>query len=126
MSNQTTTHHVKMTTADPSGIGLFGLAMVTLVASSQKLGLTDGVSLVLPWAIFLGGFAQIFACIHDAKHNNTFGTTAFGAYGLFWLGVGMSMWRKISTSCRFKTAWCSLYRIFDFHNLYDNWCNGNT
>ncbi len=52
MSNQTTTHHVKMTTADPSGIGLFGLAMVTLVASSQKLGLTDGVSLVLPWAIF--------------------------------------------------------------------------
>ncbi len=54
MSNQTTTHHVKMTTADPSGIGLFGLAMVTLVASSQKLGLTDGVSLVLPWAIFLG------------------------------------------------------------------------
>ena len=38
MSNQTTTHHVKMTTADPSGIGLFGLAMVTLVASSQKLG----------------------------------------------------------------------------------------
>ncbi|MGE1041422.1 acetate uptake transporter [Bacillus wiedmannii] len=90
MSNQTTTHHVKMTTADPSGIGLFGLAMVTLVASSQKLGLTDGVSLVLPWAIFLGGFAQIFACIHDAKHNNTFGTTAFGAYGLFWLGVGMT------------------------------------
>ena len=132
MSNQTTTHHVKMTTADPSGIGLFGLAMVTLVASSQKLGLTDGVSLVLPWAIFLGGFAQIFACIHDAKHNNTFGTTAFGAYGLFWLGVGMT-WliqleylAKISTSCRFKTAWCSLYRIFNFHNLYDNWCNGNT
>lgn len=39
---------------------------------------------------FLGGFAQIFACIHDAKHNNTFGTTAFGAYGLFWLGVGMT------------------------------------
>ncbi|CAM4243224.1 membrane protein [Bacillus manliponensis] len=89
MSNQTT-HHVKMTTADPSGIGLFGLAMVTLVASSQKLGLTDGVSFLLPWAIFLGGFAQLFACIHDAKHNNTFGTTAFGAYALFWFGVGTS------------------------------------
>ncbi|WP_369903194.1 acetate uptake transporter [Bacillus manliponensis] len=89
MSNQTT-HHVKMTTADPSGIGLFGLAMVTLVASSQKLGLTDGVAFLLPWAIFLGGFAQLFACIHDAKHNNTFGTTAFGAYALFWFGVGTS------------------------------------
>jgi succinate-acetate transporter protein len=79
-----------MTTADPSALGLFGLAMVTLVASSQKLGLTEGLSFILPWAIFLGGFAQLFACINDAKHNNTFGTTAFGAFGLFWLGVGGS------------------------------------
>ncbi|MBM7703293.1 acetate uptake transporter [Metabacillus iocasae] len=89
MENQST-QHVKITTADPSAIGLFGLAMVTLVASSQKLGLTEGLAFVLPWAIFLGGFAQLFACIHDAKHNNTFGTTAFGAFGLFWLGVGTS------------------------------------
>lgn len=89
MNNQNV-QQVKMTTADPSALGLFGLAMVTLVASSQKLGLTEGLSFILPWAIFLGGFAQLFACIHDAKHNNTFGTTAFGAFGLFWLGVGGS------------------------------------
>ncbi|MGP1907243.1 acetate uptake transporter [Metabacillus sp. JX24] len=86
--NQQNVQQVKITTADPSAIGLFGLAMVTLVASSQKLGLTDGLSLILPWAIFLGGFAQLFASVHDAKHNNTFGTTAFGAFGFFWLGVG--------------------------------------
>ncbi|MDQ0860386.1 MULTISPECIES: acetate uptake transporter [Bacillaceae] len=89
MNNQNV-QQVKMTTADPSALGLFGLAMVTLVASSQKLGLTEGLSFILPWAIFLGGFAQLFACINDAKHNNTFGTTAFGAFGLFWLGVGGS------------------------------------
>lgn len=58
---------VKITTADPSALGLFGLAMVTLVASSQKLGITSGVSFVIPWAIFLGAFAQLFACINDAK-----------------------------------------------------------
>jgi uncharacterized protein len=85
-----TTHQVKITTADPSALGLFGLAMVTLVASSAKLGWTDGVSLILPWAIFLGGIAQLIASMQDAKHNNTFGTTAFGAFGLFWLGVGTS------------------------------------
>lgn len=79
---------IKISTADPSALGLFGLAMVTLVASSQKLGITSGVSLVLPWAIFLGGFAQLFACIHDAKKQNVFGTTAFGGYALFWFGVG--------------------------------------
>jgi uncharacterized protein len=89
MSNHNT-QQVKITTADPSALGLFGLAMVTLVASSQKLGLTSGVSFILPWAIFLGGFAQLFACINDAKHNNTFGTTAFGAFALFWFGVGAS------------------------------------
>lgn len=84
-NNQT---QIKITTADPSALGLFGLAMVTLVASSQKLGLTDGVSLIIPWAIFLGGLAQLYAAIIDAKHNNIFGMTAFGAFGLFWFGVG--------------------------------------
>lgn len=81
---------VKIATADPSAIGLFGLAIVTFVAATQKLGWTEGLGLVIPWAIFLGGIAQFYASVLDSKHNNTFGTTAFGAYGLFWLGVGMS------------------------------------
>ncbi|WP_080849305.1 acetate uptake transporter [Cytobacillus gottheilii] len=85
MQNQT---EVKITTADPSAIGLFGLAMVTFVASSQKLELTEGLSLILPWAFFLGGLAQLFAAVLDGKHNNIFGMTAFGAFGLFWFGVG--------------------------------------
>lgn len=84
------TQNVKITNADPSALGLFGLALVTLVASSQKLGLTEGVSFILPWAIFLGGFAQLFACINDSKRNNVFGTTAFGAFGFFWIAVGTS------------------------------------
>ncbi|WOD62758.1 acetate uptake transporter [Niallia taxi] len=89
MSNKNYTQ-VKMVTADPSALGLFGLAMVTLVASSQKLGLTEGLSFILPWAFFLGGLAQLIAALLDAKHNNIFGTTAFAAFGLFWFGVGFS------------------------------------
>ncbi|NCB71580.1 MAG: hypothetical protein EOM45_07275 [Clostridia bacterium] len=81
---------VKIVVADPSAIGLFGLAMVTLVASSQKLGLTSGVSLVIPWAIFLGAAAQLVACINDFKHNKHFGATAFGAYAFFWFAMAMS------------------------------------
>ncbi len=80
---------IKIATADPSALGLFGLAIVTLMASSQKLGITSGASLLIPWALFLGGAAQLFACVNDAKKQNTFGTTAFGAYGLFWLAVAM-------------------------------------
>lgn len=87
MNNQNHTS-VKIITADPSALGLFGLAMVTLVASTQKLGLTEGTALILPWAFFLGGLAQLIASFLDSKKNNVFGTTAFGAFGLFWFGVG--------------------------------------
>lgn len=86
---------VKISNADPSALGLFGLAMVTLVASSQKLGWTSGLSLVIPWAIFLGAFAQLFACINDSKRNNVFGTTAFGGYAFFWLAVATSWLFKL-------------------------------
>ena len=84
------TQKIKIVTADPSALGLFGLAIITLVASSQKLGWTSGVSLVLPWAIFLGATAQLFACINDFKHDNTFGATAFGAYAFFWYSMGFT------------------------------------
>lgn len=88
-------HYTQNIVADPTPLGLFGLAMVTLVASSQKLGLTSGLSLVLPWAIFLGAFVQLIACFFDFKHNNIFGATAFGAYAFFWFGVAMSWMVKM-------------------------------
>ena len=86
MENQ----NVKISNADPSALGLFGLAIVTLVASSIKLGWTSGVSLAIPWVIFLGASAQLFACINDSKRMNTFGTTAFGGYAFFWYSIGMT------------------------------------
>jgi len=78
------------THVDPSALGLFGLAIVTLVASSQKLGITSGVAYVIPWAIFLGAFAQLVAGILDYKKGNVFGATAFCGYGFFWLAMATS------------------------------------
>ena len=75
---------------DPSALGLFGLAIVTLVASSQKLGITTGQAYIIPWAIFLGALAQLTAGILDYKKKNVFGATAFCAYGFFWLGMALS------------------------------------
>ncbi|MGL4533901.1 MAG: acetate uptake transporter [Fusobacteriaceae bacterium] len=88
MSKETT--YVKLVVADPSALGLFGLAMVTLVASAQKFGFIEGLSLVVPWAIFLGASAQLVACFNDIKHNNVFGATAFGGYAFFWFSMAMS------------------------------------
>lgn len=90
MSSNGNITKVQSVVADPGAIGLFGLALVTLVASSQKLGITTNVSLVIPWAIFLGASAQLAAGIYDFKHNNTFGGTAFLGYAFFWYGVAMT------------------------------------
>lgn len=89
------TGHVQELVANPSPLGLLGLAIVTLVASSAKLGITDGAAFVIPWALFLGALAQFTAGLMDFKHNNTFGATAFCGYGFFWFA--MAMFYMIST-----------------------------
>ena len=63
------TQKVKISVANPTALGLFGLAMVTFVAASQKLGLTTGLSFVIVYAIFLGATAQLIACILDFFHE---------------------------------------------------------
>ncbi len=96
MSNQ---HdgHVQVAVADPTPLGLFGLAVVTMVASAQKLGFVDGVSWVIPWALVCGSFAQLVAAYFDFLHKNIFGATIFGAFGFFWSGVAMSWMIKAGT-----------------------------
>lgn len=90
ISNTTSSHtETKIVNADPTALGVFGLAMVTLVAGSQKIGWTTGVTSMIPWAIFLGSAAQLWAANIDFKRNNYFGATVLGAYGLFWAAVGM-------------------------------------
>ena len=86
-TNKTQTVETKPVLADPTALGVFGLAMVTLVAASQKLGLTQGVTYLIPWALFLGSAAQIWASTVDFKKNNYFGAIVLGVYGLFWVAV---------------------------------------
>ena len=81
---------MKIYNADPAAIGVFGLAVITFVASSQKLGLTSGTALIIPWAIFLGAGLQAYACYEEVKRGNIFGAYAFGGFAGFWLAVAMS------------------------------------
>jgi succinate-acetate transporter protein len=82
------TQKVKISVANPTALGLFGLGIVTFVASSQKLGITTGLSFVIVYAIFLGATAQVLACIFDFLHENIWGGTVFGAYAFFWYALG--------------------------------------
>ncbi len=79
----------KIMLSDPTALGVFGLAMVTFVAASQKMGWTTGSTFIIPWALFLGSAAQIWASTIDFKKNNYFGSIVLGVYGLFWAAVAM-------------------------------------
>ncbi|MDR0633869.1 MAG: acetate uptake transporter [Azoarcus sp.] len=79
----------KIVLADATALGVFGLSLITFVASTQKLGWTTGTVYLMPWALFLGSIAQIWAAAVDFKRNSYFGAIVLGAFGLFWIAVMM-------------------------------------
>ncbi|MGQ9623848.1 MAG: acetate uptake transporter [Candidatus Bathycorpusculaceae bacterium] len=79
--------------ANPAPLGLLGFGMTTILLSfvhNARLGRVDGM--ILGMGIFYGGLAQIIAGILEYKRGNTFGTTAFTSYGLFWLSFVVLNW----------------------------------
>ncbi len=78
---------IKDTTANPSPLGLLGFGMTTVLLNLHNAGFYELNSMILAMGICYGGLAQIIAGIMEWKKNNTFGTTAFISYGLFWLSL---------------------------------------
>jgi hypothetical protein len=76
---------VKDSTGNPAPLGLFGFGMTTVLLNLHNAGCYELNSMILGMGIFFGGMAQIIAGIEEWKKNNTFGATAFTAYGSFWL-----------------------------------------
>ena len=72
--------------ANPAALGLVGFGLTTVLLSLINAGLlpSGGEPVVFPLAIAFGGTAQIIAGIMEYKVGNTFGATAFTAYGAFW------------------------------------------
>src|SRR5207249_7636307 len=84
------------TTANPAPLGLLGFGMTTVLLNLHNAGLYELNSMILAMGIFYGGLAQIIAGIMEWKKGNTFATTAFISYGLFWLSlVGLIVLPKI-------------------------------
>ncbi len=78
---------IKDTTANPAPLGLMGFGMTTVLLNLHNAGLYKLGAMILGMGICYGGVAQIIAGIMEWKKNNTFGTTAFCSYGLFWLSL---------------------------------------
>jgi len=84
------------TTGNPAPLGLLGFGMTTVLLNFHNAGFFELNTMILAMGIFYGGVAQIIAGIMEWKKGNTFATTAFISYGLFWLTlVGLIVMTKL-------------------------------
>ena len=73
------------TNANPAPLGLLCFALTTILLSAHNAGFYGLDAMILAMAVFYGGIAQVFAGMFEWRKNNTFATTAFISYGIFWL-----------------------------------------
>ena len=114
MTNNETAVSIKDTTGNPAPLGLLGFGMTTILLNLHNAGFYGVNSMVIGMGIFMGGIAQIFAGLQEWKKNNTFGATAFTAYGSFWLSL-VALWLIPKTS--FGAAYTSDEKSVGFYLL---------
>ncbi|MCL2180278.1 MAG: acetate uptake transporter [Treponema sp.] len=71
-------------TANPGPLGLLGFGMTTVLLNLHNAGIIELSIVIVAMGLALGGLAQIIAGVSELRVGNTFGGTAFTAYGLFW------------------------------------------
>jgi len=85
--NEPNLTQIKDTTANPAPLGLLGFGMTTVLLNLHNAGFFELNSMILAMGICYGGLAQVIAGGMEWKKGNTFATTAFISYGLFWLSL---------------------------------------
>ncbi len=105
--------------ANPAPLGLMGFGMTTVLLNIHNAGFFPISSMILAMGLFYGGLAQVIAGIMEFKKGNTFGTTAFTSFGLFWLSlVALLVFPKIgwsvSTPPAFLAWYLFLWGLFTF------------
>ncbi len=120
--NQDSVLKIKDTTANPAPLGLAGFGLTTVLLNIHNAGLFPLDTMIVAMGIFYGGLAQVIVGIMEWKKNNTFGTTAFTSYGLFWLTL-VTIWllpavgaaaKPSATSMAFYLTMWGVFSIFLF------------
>lgn len=70
--------------SNPGPLGLLGFGMTTILLNLHNTEIIPLSIVIVAMGFAMGGLAQIIAGVLEFKHGNTFGGTAFTAYGLFW------------------------------------------
>lgn len=77
--------------ANPAVLGLTCFGLTTMLLNLHNAGLFKMDSTILGMGFFVGGFAQVIAGALEFRKGNTFGMTAFTAYGTFWIALAFAV-----------------------------------
>jgi succinate-acetate transporter protein len=120
---------IKDTTANPAPLGLLGFGMTTVLLNLKNAGILEMSTMILAMGVFYGGIAQVIAGIMEWKKANTFGTTAFTSYGIFWLtlvglivfpGMGWGTAPSKSSMAAYLFMWGLFTAVMFFGTLKSN------
>lgn len=116
--------------ANPAPLGLMGFGMTTILLNIHNAGFFPIDAMILAMGIFYGGIAQVLVGLMCYKRNDTFGTTAFTSYGLFWLSlVGLLVIPNMelgaaaaATPKAFMGCYLALWGLFTFFMFIGSRC----
>jgi len=100
---------LKDTVANPAPLGLMAFGVTTVLLNVHNAGFFAMNTMILAMAVFYGGVAQVIASLQEYKKNNTFGATAFGSFGLFWLTfvamIVFPRWTGVDAPTKTAVGW---------------------
>ena len=107
------------TTGNPAPLGLLGFGMTTVLLNFHNAGFYELNAMILAMGICYGGIAQVIAGMMEWRKGNTFATTAFISYGLFWLSlVALIVLTKlgwgVATNDKAMAAYLLMWGLFTF------------
>ncbi len=101
--------------ANPAPLGLLGFGMTTILLNLHNSGIISLSVVIIAMGFALGGLAQIIAGIMEFKNNNTFGATAFTAYGCFWWSliiIWCNPWSQYPSDSKSLACYLLLWGVF--------------
>ncbi len=101
--------------ANPAPLGLLGFGMTTILLNLHNSGILPLSVITIAMGFALGGLAQIIAGVMEFKNNNTFGATAFTAYGCFWWSlilIWCNPWEQYPSDAQSLAWYLLLWGVF--------------
>ena len=101
--------------ANPAPLGLLGFGMTTILLNLHNSGIISLSVIIIAMGFALGGLAQIIAGVMEFKNNNTFGATAFTAYGCFWWSliiIWCNPWAQYPADPKSLACYLLLWGVF--------------